>query len=256
MGRSFFESRAGEVDGLRHWDTGQLAYQVAEIVHGRSYLQHGIEIRPGDAVFDVGANAGVAAVFFARDCGAGIVHSFEPVMPLFDLLRDNVAAFPGCTPHPYGLAAEAGTAEITFYPAAASMSSLYADRDRDLRLLRRAFTNAGLPAEAADAQVRGLRAEHLECELRTLSEARAELDLECIDLLKVDVEGAELDVLRGIADADWPRIRQIVAEVHDDGHVRVIDELLGQAGYELVWDQEALMAGTSARLVFAKRSRP
>ena len=30
-----------------------------------------------------------------------------------------------------------------------------------------------------------------------------------IDLLKIDVEGAELDVLRGIAHKDWQLIRQV-----------------------------------------------
>ena len=30
-----------------------------------------------------------------------------------------------------------------------------------------------------------------------------------VDLLKVDVERAELDVLRGISSQDWPRIRQV-----------------------------------------------
>ncbi len=34
-----------------------------------------------------------------------------------------------------------------------------------------------------------------------------------MDLLKVDVEGAELDVLRGVDPQDWARIRQVVVEV-------------------------------------------
>jgi hypothetical protein len=34
-----------------------------------------------------------------------------------------------------------------------------------------------------------------------------------IDLLKVDVEGAELDVLQGIGASQWAAIKQVVAEV-------------------------------------------
>ena len=35
-----------------------------------------------------------------------------------------------------------------------------------------------------------------------------------VDLLKLDVEGAELEVLEGIGDRDWPSIKQVVGELH------------------------------------------
>jgi hypothetical protein len=38
-----------------------------------------------------------------------------------------------------------------------------------------------------------------------------------IDLLKVDVEGMELEVLRGLAPAHWRRVRAVTAEAHDVG---------------------------------------
>ena len=42
-----------------------------------------------------------------------------------------------------------------------------------------------------------------------------------IDLLKIDVEGDELEVLRGIAAADWHLVDQLVLEVHDRGGLRL-----------------------------------
>lgn len=55
-----------------------------------------------------------------------------------------------------------------------------------------------------------------------------------VDLLKVDVERAELAVLRGVDAADWPRIRQVSMEVHDvDGQLeRVLDLLRTQGRFE------------------------
>ena len=85
---------------LRHPDPPQLWYQLQEIVERRTYLQHGIEVREGDVVLDVGANIGVAAAFFAEECGAGAVHSFEPVEPIFELLRENLSQLPGLRPPP------------------------------------------------------------------------------------------------------------------------------------------------------------
>lgn len=85
---------------LEHPDPPQLWYQLGEIVESRIYLQEGVEVRPGDVVLDVGANIGDDAAFFAAECGAGVVHSFEPVQPVFEQLRQNLHHFPACVPHP------------------------------------------------------------------------------------------------------------------------------------------------------------
>ena len=41
----------------------------------------------------------------------------------------------------------------------------------------------------------------------------AQENIECIDLLKINVEKSELDVLLGIEESDWQKIKQIVLEV-------------------------------------------
>jgi hypothetical protein len=52
-----------------------------------------------------------------------------------------------------------------------------------------------------------------------------------IDLLKVDVEGAELEVLGGIDDADWAKIQHVLLEVSDaDGALAEVEELLRDKG--------------------------
>ena len=54
--------------------------------------------------------------------------------------------------------------------------------------------------------------------------------LERIDLLKIDVQRAELDVLEGIQEQDWEKIEQVVMEVHEGeggGVRRVVEKLEG-----------------------------
>jgi len=71
-----------------------------------------------------------------------------------------------------------------------------------------------------------------DCEVRRFSRVKRELGVAAIDLVKIDVEGAELEVLQGIDDADWPDIGQLLVEVHDvDGRVDVCRELLSSKGY-------------------------
>ena len=67
--------------------------------------------------------------------------------------------------------------------------------------------------------------------MQTMSQFIHERRIERIDFLKIDVEKAELDVLRGIEDDDWRRIRQAVIEVHDfEDRVGTITALLRRHG--------------------------
>lgn len=249
------ETAANLARVLRHRKPAQLWFQIAEIVGKRTYLRHGIQVRQGDVVLDVGANVGVAAAFFASDCRAGLVHSFEPVEPLFRLLAENLRAFPACVAHGYGLSSSPGEAEITYYPNAAAMSSLYADADDDRERVRRFLINSGVPDDSVGERLGGFDdAVKLRCELRTLSSVLAEESIERVDLLKIDVEKAELDVLEGIDEGDWARIRQIVTEVHDEhDRLRQISEALVQRGFSVAAEQEAVWAGTPMRMLYATR---
>jgi 31-O-methyltransferase len=238
---------------LRHYDPRQLDAQMGEIVDRRVYLQHGVAVDEGDVVFDVGGNVGVAAAFFAQECGAGAVHSFEPVPPLYELLHENLRGLPRCFAHAYGLSSKARHAPITFYPDVAVMSGLYADRERDLSMLRTAMLNLGLTEAQARERVAGYETVQMTCELRTFSQIRDELRIDQVDLLKIDVERAELDVLLGIEDRDWSSVRQIAAEVHDEAHATAIDSMLLHRGFDVSWEQDRALAGTPTKLLFARR---
>ncbi len=240
---------------LHHPDPSQLLFQVAEIAGDQTYLRHGITAGPGDLVLDVGANVGVAAVFFAVLCGVARVHCFEPVLPVCAILRKNVAALPACVVHEHGLGSRPGRIPITYYPGAAAMSGLYADPVRDCALVRAVLLNRGLSESEADDQLAGrYRPQRLCCEVRTLSCALREQQIEFVDLLKIDVERAELDVLDGIEGRDWPRIGQIVMEVHDDdGRGQATADALARRGFRVTRDQEDAMHGTSVEMLYAIR---
>ena len=81
-------------------------------------------------------------------------------------------------------------------------------------------------------------------------------ELKKVDLLKVDVERAELAVLRGISDSDWPKIRQIVIEVHDiDGRLAEVKRLLTvDAGFQVTAvEQDRNLKGSTLYNIYATR---
>jgi len=86
-----------------------------------------------------------------------------------------------------------------------------------------------------------LRAETYNCPVKTLSDVIRELDIEHIDLLKIDVEGSEFDVLSGIQDADWRRIKQIAIEVHSRSILERITSLLEARGLRFVVDDSMVV---------------
>jgi hypothetical protein len=81
--------------------------------------------------------------------------------------------------------------------------------------------------------------QRIDCELKTISEVIEEHQIPTIDLLKIDVEGSELNVVEGIAEEDWPKIRQFVVEAHDyDGRVEKMKSIFESRGYRTVVCQE------------------
>jgi amino acid adenylation domain-containing protein/FkbM family methyltransferase len=221
------------------------------------YLRHGITLEPGDCVFDVGANIGMFTLFVQDQCPDVKVLAFEPAPPLVEKLRANVARYGlDAEVFDHGLASEERTAEFTFYPQWSAMSGLYADRQEDERVTRAVMANLlGDAAGQAENLLAGrFRTERYACRLRALSDVVRERGIARIDLLKIDVEKSELEVLRGIAEPDWSKVRQIVLEVHDAaGRLAEICSLLEERGFRLTVEQDSWLAGTDLYNVYAVR---
>eukprot|EP00729_Bicosta_minor_P014324 gene14325-17501_t len=69
--------------------------------------------------------------------------------------------------------------------------------------------------------------------ITTLHVALSKHGIKKVDLLKIDVEGAEADVLKGLGMFDWIKIKQVVLEVHNlDGRVVELSKMLESRGFE------------------------
>ena len=105
----------------------------------KTYFQHGIKVKKGDLIFDVGSNVGSFLVYLARDLGhLGLrVHAFEPVSVVRDALKQNLSMVQNdegiaieATIHPYGLSSSAEPAvQFDFCPLIPFSSSRYSFSD-------------------------------------------------------------------------------------------------------------------------------
>ncbi|HSF38963.1 MAG TPA: amino acid adenylation domain-containing protein [Thermoanaerobaculia bacterium] len=267
------EGRHELPNGLRvtHQNRNETKYLYEEIFESRCYARHGIFLPEDACVFDVGANIGMFTLFVQGECARPRVYAFEPLPPIHDCLRENCRQYGlDVKLFPFGLSDRERTERFTYYPNYSMMSgqSAYAQPSAEIEVIRRFLENqtasgiAGadaLLAEAGDLLADRFRVEEAEVPLRRLSEVIREQGVEHIDLLKIDVQRAEMDVLLGLDDDDWPRIDQVVLEVHDGageataGRVDQIRALLEPRGFRVVAEQDELLAGTDRYNVYAVR---
>ncbi|HEX5706557.1 MAG TPA: FkbM family methyltransferase, partial [Pyrinomonadaceae bacterium] len=254
-----------------HQNKNETDYLYQEIFEQQTYLRHGLELPDGACVFDVGANIGLFTLFVKQQSRRARVFAFEPIPPIFETLRANAALYgDGARLFRHGLSDKTATASFTYYPRYSMMSgqSEYARADDDVEVVKRYLVNqqeagesgADVLLEHADEILAGrFEGQVYESQLRTLSEVIRAERVERIDLLKIDVQRAELDVLRGIDEADWEKIQQVVMEAHDapgdetEGHLRQITSLLEGHGFAVVFEQDEALGGTDRYNVYASR---
>lgn len=242
----------------------EIEHFFEDIFEKQIYVRHGVSLGPGDCVFDVGANIGLFTLFVHTHFRGVKTYSFEPAPPLFEILSAN-AAHHGLKADLFncGLSDAERTAEFTFYPNSSGMSSFYADLGEEKEVLRSIMLNQARRGMAGMEQLMGhaddlleerFRSLTYECRLTTLSRVMREQGVEKIDLLKIDVQKSELDVLRGVDEEDWGRIRQIVIEVHDiGGRLETVSALLAGRGFGLAVEQDEMYEGSPMYNVYAVR---
>ncbi|HEU4508845.1 MAG TPA: MupA/Atu3671 family FMN-dependent luciferase-like monooxygenase [Pyrinomonadaceae bacterium] len=234
---------------VAHHGSFQTSIICKEVFEDEVYLKHGIALDDGAVVFDVGANIGLFTLFARRKCPSAQIYSFEPLPPNFELLRTNVTRHNvDAQLFNYGLSSTSTIANFTFYPEAAGLSGRTANSAGDKEDTKVIVTdwihNAArenpqdvLPASQLDELLNEyLEGETYSCPVKTLSEVIREHEVERIDLLKIDVEGSEFEVLAGIEEEDWPRIKQIAIEVHSRAVLKRITALLEAHGFQFTVD--------------------
>ncbi len=224
-----------------------------EVFEDNLYDKHGIVFRDGDCVFDVGANIGFFVLYLNQMLERGTVFAFEPIPRTFELLKRNTAQnnHLDLTVFDCGLSDYLGTAQFVHYPRMDVASTMHPGDSGEFRRNSRNFVlqemkeRGGILKLAVSCTPSFLwwpvtesirryhqKAEQVTCRIRTVSDVIDEYDVQRIDLLKVDVEGAEDQVLAGLRDEHWPLVHQAVVEVHQgEAGLARVKQSLEQRGF-------------------------
>jgi FkbM family methyltransferase len=258
------------------------------------YFQAGAEVRPGGVVLDVGANVGAFALAAAERVGGRLtVHCFEAALPTFELLVTNFRENEVLrrTQHTLNLVAltreqDAGSALRFYFFRRFPTDSTYDIAGKRLefqsfwgrhavRVERALSSRIPIAGRVAGRAARAV-IEHLsspgspsgvwltdrvaglevrDCPTASLTKWLHERRVGPIDLVKMDVEGAEPHVLEGLAGA-LDDVRQLAIETHErEGRAREMVERLRGARFEVQVFRPGVAASTGLDnvLVLARR---
>ncbi len=176
-------------------------------------------VRPGDVVYDCGANLGLYDRFLVATLGAGRVVAFEPSPENRHFLAANLALggiADRVTVLPMALADEDGIAEFQVDDVQTTSGTL-------------SKVTGGEPSEGRRNLRLAPRTDQVLC--RRLDTVVSEEKLPPPDVIKIDVEGAEAFVLRGAAGILRERRPRLVVELHGAAVAREVLGLLFDQGY-------------------------
>jgi FkbM family methyltransferase len=164
--------------------------------------------KPDPFILDCGANVGISTLRFKQLFPEARIIAFEPDPQICEALRRNVAS---------NNLSDVEVVEAAVWTANTNLPFLREGADGGHLLEAEAATQVG--------EIQHVRAVDL-----------AEYLSQPVDFLKIDIEGAELEVLRGCADA-LQNVEKMIVEVHY--HVdrpqtlASILEILGNAGFQV-----------------------
>lgn len=166
-----------------------------EIFVEKIYEVEGFMPNPNDTVCDIGASYGDSAIWWSKLKGANVL-SFEPLSDIFRILEDNIAL---------------NRARVKAYNMAIG-SGNFSMSSREGNML-------GKSNVANSPMIETTRMD--------------DLGIPKIDLLKIDVEGFELDVLKGAVKSIKKLKPRIIIETHSTDLRNSCDKFLKSMGYSL-----------------------
>ncbi|KAJ6784580.1 hypothetical protein PWT90_09627 [Aphanocladium album] len=225
-----------------------------EFIYKEIFVDKCYDIAPfpdNSFMIDAGGNIGMFTLYMKKKYPSSTILAFEPVPATFSTFQRNMKLhnISGVLAHQCGLGKTNTSMEMTFFPQMPGNSTLYGeDKENQMKFIDKDHPIAHLMQEKQRVQV----------DVKRLSEFLDGIpNLKRIALLKVDVEGAELDVLQGLDDKHWALIDNVVVEVCDSkGDFTIAKALLESNGFTVVterpvWAPEDL----NMYMLIAKRSK-
>ncbi len=167
----------------------------------RVYVPQGFEIKNRDLVIDIGAHIGLFSIFAATYAANGRVYAFEPAPENFRMLQRNIRLnkISNIIPANQAVAGVGGTRDFILYKDSTAAHSFIFGKTEERDIIK--------------------------VQTVSLDEIVKKNDIQAIDFLKMDCEGAEYGILFNCSPETLKKIRKIGMEYHDMDNERNVSRL-------------------------------
>ncbi len=212
-------------------------YLYNEIFVERSYDT----VLPGknkpSVVFDVGGNIGMYSLYLNEKFDNLKIYIFEPIPELYQFINHNLLSNKKLTNKiaisNFGFSNKKETTKINYFPHASALSTIHSDLEEKENKIKstlgRGRSIIGILAKTHFVAI------PVEVNLIRMSDYITANKIKKIDIVKIDVEGYELEVLQGIDNQHFSKIGsfQIEIEQYRPGNQEKIIALLQKHNYEV-----------------------
>lgn len=268
----------GNLYFINEYETRVLIY---EIFYQNSYFISDLTLNPGSVIIDAGANIGLFSLLALKHCKYdALIYSFEPIPSSFECLKRNLAPFSNKA-RLYNMGIGDVTEDCfieftlfgndlstaTYKPMDKMISNYNPLKNYDILLKISQFRNKFLykllkflPFMRNYLVKKNFKNQTLEkkvmCKLTSLGHFIEKNGIDHIDFIKIDVEGAEFDVIKSIKPSQFPMIKQLCIEVHNiNNRVDQLDFYLQEQGYITQIHRNSIYEelGFNQHMIYARR---
>ncbi|MCD6011920.1 MAG: FkbM family methyltransferase [Flavipsychrobacter sp.] len=184
-------------------------------------------IKPNDVVIEAGANIGSETLLIARMLKQGRVYAFEPNPYTFDRLKINASIneLENISTYDYALGESDTTIQFNIYP--------------------KNFCNSGMSSKYMETS----NTRKIDVTQKKLDTFLKENNINKVDFIKMDIQGAEMDMIAGATETiarHKPTIFTEACEPYND--TKVLYQTLKAAGYNvyLIGEKDTTLMNTPA----------
>lgn len=188
-----------------------------EVFINKSYEKY-LKIKPGDIVLDIGANIGMFTIKAAKNAGEkGKVIAIEPEPNNVKILKENCRSFKNIKIIPYAVGNSSGQIELTI---GIHTGGHYIEPDINKRANQKTIS---VHIEKIDNIVKNLK-------------------LDVIDFVKIDVEGWEIETLKGAINSLGKIKFFSIASYHTENEQIQITYFLKSRNFNVISDRDKTYA--------------